>query len=357
MSPSYQYSAYRFAPRVNTLDCSGWWYLHGKAEIPSQPFGKHLENGGAILYTSGFDIMARARYVGADNAFQRLREILRRYEEPDRLCGGSPLCHGENNGWEVGTDIPFPESGIAPASFLYAFLGVRATVDGLEVRPNLPRGLKWAGVERLVYRGLPLNVTVTNSRVTVSCDRPGYEFSITRRVRPGEAFVLRSLLGGRAFPAFAARTGWKANWIWLPGEGARPGQAMYARRVFSLSRKPSAADLWITADDSYEVHVNGELVSRGSGWDSAERYSVGRLLKQGLNVVAVKAANAEGPAGLLLEMKWDGGSLVSDSAWKVADRDEAGWTSPAFDDSAWPEASELAPVPAGPWGEIHPEPE
>lgn len=183
------YSRFRFAPRANTIDCKDWWYLNGKAEIVAQEFDTHLENGGAILYTSGYDIMARAKYLGADNAFKRLREILARYEEPDALCGGSPLRYGVNNGWQVGTDQPFPESGIAPASFLYAFLGIKATADGLVVTPNLPTSLAFAGVKNLHYQGRMLDVKVTRTSVSIRCDEPEHKVNIQKTIAPGESFV------------------------------------------------------------------------------------------------------------------------------------------------------------------------
>ena len=183
------YSKYRFAPRVNTIDCKDWWYLNGKAEIPSQDYDTHLENGGAILYTSGYDVMARAKYLGADNAFKRMQEILDRYEEPDALCGGSPLRYELNNGWQVGTDVPFPESGLAPASFLYAFLGIQATADGLVVTPNLPASLTYAGVKNLRYQGHMLDVKVTRTSVSIRCDEPGHEASIQKTIQPGGNMV------------------------------------------------------------------------------------------------------------------------------------------------------------------------
>ena len=96
-----------------------------------------MQDGGAILYTSGFDVMARARYRSADDAWARMTAILDRWTEPDSICGGAPLYRGEGTvdapggAHSVGTDVPFPESGLAPASFLYAFVGVEAEPEAL----------------------------------------------------------------------------------------------------------------------------------------------------------------------------------------------------------------------------------
>lgn len=183
------YSRFKFAPRCNTIDCKGWWYHDGKGEIPAQEFDVHLENGGAILYTSGYDLMARAKYLGADNAFKRLKEILERYEEPDRLAGGAPLFHGENNGWQVGTDYPFPESGLVPAAFLHAFLGIAATSDGLLITPNLPASLKHAGIKNLKYKGMMLNIKVTPNSVSITGDGPTHKIRFNKAIAPGESVL------------------------------------------------------------------------------------------------------------------------------------------------------------------------
>jgi hypothetical protein len=363
------YSAYHFAPRVNTLDCSKWWYLGGKAEIPSQPWGKHCENGGAILYTSGYDILARARLLGADSAYQRLREILARYREPDHLCGGTPLSHGEINGWEVGTDVPFPESGLAPAAFLYSFVGVEVRGDGLHVRPNLPSALTYAGVRNLLYCGLRLDLRVTSDTVEVSCRQPGYAFSVKQAIARGGEYVFRQPPGGR-FPALRRSAG-NAAWIWTPGQSQLADSTCFARRALELPTRPSDARIWIAADNSYRLYVNGEFVGAGGGWQPATSYHIAAHLRAGRNVIALAAVNADGPAGLLAEALITVGGkpmrLATDGQWKVAPGVAAkaaaatpappdNWTDTDFDDSAWPPAEVIARPPGGPWGEIEPPP-
>ena len=117
----------------------------------TNPWGDEVQDGGAILCTSGFDVMARARYGSADDSWARMTTILDRWSEPDHICGGAPLfrCEstvGSPGGSSVGTDIPFPESGLAPASFLYAFIGVEAEPDALVITPNLLSELANAGL-------------------------------------------------------------------------------------------------------------------------------------------------------------------------------------------------------------------
>lgn len=349
---------YQFAPRANTIDCSGWWYLEGKAEIPAQKFGTHLENGGAILYTSFFDLMARAKYLGADNAFERLLKILERYQKPDKLCGGPPLFYGENNGWEVGTDIPFPESGLVPCFFLYGIIGVDADIHGLRIKPNLPSKLSFAGVKNLIYRGLPLDIKVTQTSVEISCRKPGYQFHIKKTIEKGGEFYLVELPKGLRFPTIPQASAWRAQWIWYPEANNRKEEnvTFYFRKLVDLPEDAKTAQLWITADDAYNLYINGKLVGSEGRWEEAERYDVGKLLKKGRNIIAVDAFNGGGPGGLLLEMEvtlksgkkiW----VITDKSWKVGRNKEEGWLSPDFKEEGWVAAEELGMPPAG-WGDI-----
>ncbi|MBZ2196256.1 MGH1-like glycoside hydrolase domain-containing protein [Occultella gossypii] len=170
--PADIYSAWVFAPRSTTRRNSYWFFLTHL----TTPWGEEVQDGGAILYTSGFDVMARARYRGADDAWARLTAILDRWDEPDHICGGAPLFRGESTvdgtigGSSVGTDIPFPESGLAPASFLYAFIGLEAEPDALVVTPNLPAALDDVGVRNLVWRGRALDVRVTRTLISITAD-------------------------------------------------------------------------------------------------------------------------------------------------------------------------------------------
>lgn len=159
---------FRFSARLNTLDNQDWWYLGGKSQFPPPPFGSAIQNGGALLYYAGHDLIARARFLGPDNAFARLQEMLARYAEPDKLCGGNPLYHGEIDGWQVGCSQPYPEAGFAPASFLYAFLGIEADHEGLTIAPCLPSALSFAGVRNLSFAGGKWDVRVERERVILT---------------------------------------------------------------------------------------------------------------------------------------------------------------------------------------------
>jgi hypothetical protein len=165
-----------------------WW--------PGTPYGDQCQDGGAILYTSFFDLMARTRHLGADNAWKRFTEIMDRYRMPDRLCGGSPLFRGEvpqqESAGAVGTDYPFPESGLVPLYFLYGVMGIEATPDGLKITPNLPKALSYAEVKYLDWHGTDLKVRVTRDSVEVTSADKFLHRKFT--IKPGQGVTLKSLV-------------------------------------------------------------------------------------------------------------------------------------------------------------------
>jgi hypothetical protein len=198
------YTAFEFAPRATTIHNPEWRPDNGKIEdVPEEPwwhfgwlgtpFGDQCQDGGAILYTSYFDLMARLRLVGADNAWQRWEAVLARWRMPDHLCGGPPLLRGEHpqqvNPGATGTDIPFPESGLVPCWLLNGVIGAQATARGLDITPCLPRGMPWAEVRNVGYHGLTLDIRVTSSSVTVTSRTTGQEATWQTAVAPGSSVV------------------------------------------------------------------------------------------------------------------------------------------------------------------------
>jgi hypothetical protein len=164
-----------------------WW--------PGTPFGDQCQDGGAILYTSFYDLMARVRYLGVENAWTRFNAIMARYRMPDRLCGGSPLYRGETSQQEdagaVGVDYPFAESGLVPLYFLYGVIGIQATPDSLQITPRLPAHLSFAEVSNIDWRGMNLRVYVTRSSIDIKGkDAKGNAYSQRFPIQPGGSAVL-----------------------------------------------------------------------------------------------------------------------------------------------------------------------
>jgi len=312
------YSRWVFAPRANTIhnpiwnedgtndpNAAGvepWWHSGWRGT----PFDEQCQDGGAILYTSYFDLMARTELLSPDNAWQRWSEILARYREPDRLCGGPPLYRGETpqqaNPGSVGLDIPFPESGLVPTWFLYGLAGVRATPEGLVIAPRLPHTLPWLTIRNLDYRDLPLTLRVTNRGVRLVCGKPGYEFTWQRDIEPGGEVTFSqppAPVPGFPVPGSAA-SGWRGLWIWVSGD-PDTHSAAYLRKVVAIDGEVGKGRLVAAADNGATVYVNGKQALWAGNWDRPFTADITSLLRPGENVIAAVGQNAGGPAGVVIQ--------------------------------------------------------
>ncbi len=90
---------YEFAPRFSTCDASeqfGWYvsnqYYAGEDCVMNNygtVFSRQVQSGGAVLCWSYYDIVARSMVLGADNAYNRLKEIRKWYEKVKAGTTGS----------------------------------------------------------------------------------------------------------------------------------------------------------------------------------------------------------------------------------------------------------------------------
>jgi hypothetical protein len=156
-----------------------------------------------------------------------------------------------------------------------------------------------------------------------------------------------------------------AKWIWLAEGDPRasaPVGTRFFRRVFDLGEgsQVQSARLHVTADNAFEVWLNGRSVGGGDNWREVYTLNVAPMLRPGSNVLAVTATNGAdtpNPAGLIaaLVIRFrDGGMLevATDRQWQAAPRVEGDWTSAATDGEGWGAAMELGPFGVSPWGEI-----
>lgn len=187
--------------------------------------------------------------------------------------------------------------------------------------------------------------------------------------------------------AIATPADWQAQWIVQPAGFAdtagRPAQVF--RKTFSMGKKPVRAMLFITAQGMYAARLNGEKISSDwltPGWTSYNKrlqyqvYDVTTQMRQGRNALTVTIANGwyRSPLGWVtnrdiygkqlavlaqLQVVFTDGTSVwinTDGSWKTGTgpirfseiyngetvdmrRFEAGWDTPGFDDSRWPNAA------------------
>jgi hypothetical protein len=157
------------------------------------------------------------------------------------------------------------------------------------------------------------------------------------------------------------------DWIWFPEGDPKvdaPVEARYFRRVFEVADKAAIrrAVLRVTADDKFTVWVNGKEIGSGADWKAPAEFEVSGALRDGRNVLAVRAENMKAPveknpaglaAGLTLFGKDNARTEVrSDGTWRAAKTEQPGWRDENFADAEWPVAKVVAKTGEGPWGVI-----
>jgi len=182
---------------------------------------------------------------------------------------------------------------------------------------------------------------------------------------------------------------WQASWIWRKGETGGTNLLLLARKKFSIQTVPNRATLYITADNNYELFLNGKFVNRGPArcqphHQSYDIIEIAGLLTKGENVLAIRALhqgkfgsyNTPPRPGLLvqLDMQTNGQTEIikSDASWKVTKpestslispiygesvdlrKEEVGWKESGFDDKDWSDADVLKSDRYWPWPEPSP---
>ncbi|HEX6962833.1 MAG TPA: HEAT repeat domain-containing protein [Lacipirellula sp.] len=151
----------------------------------------------------------------------------------------------------------------------------------------------------------------------------------------------------------------EAHWIWSPAQTKNeiPVGECYFRKSFDLAGAAEGAEVQITADNEFELTVNGQPVATGVDWRKLQVHDIAKLLRKGRNTVAVRVLNKEvGAAGLAARViiKQAGGTyegFSTDETWRTSVRQFQGWTMPQFNDNDWVAAASYGLLgEALPWG-------
>ena len=206
-------------------------------------------------------------------------------------------------------------------------------------------------------------------------------------MRTRGAAVLLALLASPAISVDVAPA-WTARWISVPGAPAFDYGVYHFRRAFDLTEKPQTFLVHVTADNRYQLFVNGERVSWGPARGDLyhwryETVDLAAHLRPGRNVLAAVVwnfglhapqAQVTYQTGFLLQVAGDAEKALStDKNWKAirnesygpvpivpaeihyqyyvagpGDRVDAarypwGWEQPDFDDATW-EPAQQGPV-------------
>jgi hypothetical protein len=175
---------WRFAPRATTKRNVDW-YFWAWSNPESIPWGGQVQDGGAVLGWSYHDLMARLKVLGPDNAWKRLQDILKWFDEV-QAAGGyrkyydgksrEGTMQGSGTAGGLGLDMEFFESALVPQVMLNGFLGFAPHGDGFKLDPRLPTAWREFTLDRVRFQNLPLRIRATRREIEIqkdgACDEP-----------------------------------------------------------------------------------------------------------------------------------------------------------------------------------------
>lgn len=166
---------WRFGPRASTLR-NIEWYGQGWHGPESLEWGAQIQDGGGVLGFTFYDLHARLRVLGPDDAWRRLTEILA-WEEEVAAAGGyrayyeggkrGTTLQGGGTAGGIGVDHEFFESSLLPAIAPLGFLGLDARPDELRINPRLPAACPRMTARDLLYRGVRMDVTAAPDLIEI----------------------------------------------------------------------------------------------------------------------------------------------------------------------------------------------
>jgi len=150
---------------------------------------------------------------------------------------------------------------------------------------------------------------------------------------------------GRASPARRVIDAVGAKWIWYPeGNPAvdAPFGDRFFRKVLSFPVLPDRVRLWLAADKSFRLSINGREIGMRRGSSFCAEFDITAELVAGDNVIDIIGHNVCGPAGVLVFGEIEQGgmkrTLGSDRTWDAS-----------IDRQTWKSAIELCEVGEGPF--------
>ena len=203
---------FELGPRTNTYSTEDQYdnsiYCGIWADQQGAKYGEaQVQNGGAIMYVSFYDLMSRVQTYGANDAYQRLMGIKDWYQEvydyyiisdnynvhPDRFywdyyCKGKwenpenktyypqngikGMNERNNGGGVIGIDGEFLESILPLAAIPYGFFGLDSlNGNTIQIAPQLPDALEYLGMENLLFNGVKYDVTIFKNGVMINSVR------------------------------------------------------------------------------------------------------------------------------------------------------------------------------------------
>lgn len=173
---------WEFAPVINTLDNQDKLYW----PWDPLPYGVQLQNGGAVLFMSYYDLVARAKVYGIDNMYDRFKQIQKWYDKVAKAGGtgqrfyyeyysnlAEPIVlEGWSGGGQIGIDTVFMESSILYSVIPDSIYNLNVIDDKtVQITPEMPANLTFFKLENLKFKDIKFDLSVGKSFVQINSVR------------------------------------------------------------------------------------------------------------------------------------------------------------------------------------------
>ena len=181
---------WRFGPR-STTKRNIEYYPFVWTGPETIPWGGQVQDGGAVLGWSYHDLMARLKVRGPDNTWDRLKEVIKWFDEVQAAGGYRKYYDGTRDGTlqgggpagGLGMDCEFFESVLVPQIVLDGFLGFTPMSDGFSLNPQLPSDWPELTIDKINFHDQILRVKATRAAIEVTSDAGREEVSVVRLPR------------------------------------------------------------------------------------------------------------------------------------------------------------------------------
>ena len=141
--------------------------------------------------------------------------------------------------------------------------------------------------------------------------------------------------------------------IWSPRSSSltkQTTQECFFRKKFTLIQ-PEMAQVYVSANDEFEMYLNGKLVEKGESRGQQRVLDVSEYMEPGVNLIAVRVRQVSENAPMLAlkfrtkeknETRWR--SLTTDNTWKSRQREVKNWYHNSLNDIGWLSANQMAEI-------------
>jgi hypothetical protein len=198
-----------------------------------------------------------------------------------------------------------------------------------------------------------------SNKIVIPANSKSIRIGIGLSGNPGEVWFARPMLvkgkqkleapekaPAKKAMAHSVLNKWVAEWVWVDDPKCAIPNVVFTKTV-ELPEQPVGANFQVTADNLYELSINGKVIGDDANWQTVETYDVGSILQKGKNVIKFSVMNFGGPGGGIIQ-----GQVWFKDAKPVIIKTDSSWQYSIKGAKELPSMRVIGAPPVLPWGKI-----